>query len=94
MCSSRRARRLLLALAATSLVAAPGTASAVPAPPGAPGSDTPLTARSEPPSRVPDPLQPGDEDVTVLLLAASALAVVAAGGATLAHRRTPPFPQP
>ncbi len=91
MFPSRRARRLVLAFAATSLVAAPGTAVAMPAGPDAPASPAPLEAPApEAPARVATPLQTDGEDVA-LLLAAGAFGVVAAGGAAVAHRRAHPL---
>ncbi len=87
MFPSRRARRLVLALAATSVVAVPGTAVAMPAGPDVPAGDAPVSGAPESRARVADTLQADGEDA-ILLVVAGAFALVAAGGTTLAHRRT------
>ena len=90
MFSSHGPRKLVLALAVTSLVAAPGAAAAMPAGPDAPAGDATVALQPEPPARLAAPLQTDGEDVAVLL-AAGAFALVAAGGAAVAHRRAQPL---
>ena len=82
MFASHRPRRLVLALAVTSLAVAPGTAAAMPAGPDPPAGDATVAMQPEPPARVAAPLQTDGEDVAALL---------AAGGAAVAHRRAYPL---
>ncbi len=92
MSPSRRPRKLVLALAATALVAAPAPALAMPAGPDAPASDAPslagLPALDAARSVTTDARRGAEGGLPEILAVWAGLAAVAAGGAVVGRRRS------